>query len=101
MTMFLSICAALVVIVVGVVAVFLVQTLLQIKATALSIQILADNANREVERLNTVTSAAAQVAGVFSSTLGRSAILGMGLLSKFLGKSNGKSKRSSQEETVS
>jgi len=88
MNVFFAICAALFVLMVGVATVFLVQTLVQVRQTARRMEILADNMNNEVLRVQNITHAAANIASAFGGTVGKSASFGFNLLSRFLKRRN-------------
>ncbi len=84
MEMFLVVCACVFVALSAVVAVFMIQTLVQMRLTARSMQVLAENLNQEVLRIHSVSQSAANVANLFSGSLGKFVTLGVSLANSFL-----------------
>jgi hypothetical protein len=98
MDVFFGILAALFLLAVGVVTVFLVLALIQVRETARSVKLLTDNVNQEVVRVHNITNAAANVAAAVGGTLGKSASLGVRVLARFLRRKNDKTWSSPHQE---
>ena len=84
MSTFLAVCAAVFLLAVCIVAVFLVQALIQLKQTLRSAELLADNVNQEVMRVQNITAAAANVANNIGGTLGKTAAVGFSVLRRLM-----------------
>jgi hypothetical protein len=88
METFLAVCAGLFILTVGVVAVFLIQTLIQVKKTARSVEILTTNVNQEVMHIQNLSNTAMNVANMFTGSMGRTVSLAVSLINGFLKKKN-------------
>lgn len=82
----------------GVVAVFLIQTLIQLKRTARSAETLIENLNREMERVHNVTNVMSSIAGALSSSVGKSAMTLANIFVKVMGS---KMRQKASSETAS
>lgn len=98
MQIFLTVLGTLLVVALGVLTVFFVQTLIQLKRTGRSVEVLADNLNTEVERFKDVAGSASHLAAAFGGTMSK----GVALLLSFLKTANafkGKGKGGSEAES--
>lgn len=80
MTIYYAVLAAIVVAALVAVAVQLIKTLTQVNATAREAELLVRNANAEIEKVGTVTSAVSGFAGVLGGTGGKLAANAANLL---------------------
>jgi hypothetical protein len=76
--------------------VFLIKTLVQLRLTARSIEILCVNLNKEVEKCSHVTGAAFNAASFLNGGMGKAAAMAFSFVRSFLAKRREKS----QEEAV-
>lgn len=97
MQIVLVVCGVLLTLVLVVVAVYAVMTLDQARRTLRSVETLSQKMNDEVDKVQTVTSAAATVANAFSGTMGKSAALAFSLVRGFLKKRNGGASEAAEE----
>ena len=86
MEIFLAVCAGLFLVVIGVVSVFLIQTLIQIKKTARSVEILTTNVNQEVVHIQNLSNTAVNLTNLFTGSMGRTVSLAVSFLQGLLKK---------------
>ncbi len=84
MIIFFAVCAGLFLAAVIVVSVYLVQTLVQVRRTARSYEVLADRVSEELGKVQSFTNAAARVSEFMGGTVGRTASLVFHLVSGFV-----------------
>ncbi|HRY30006.1 MAG TPA: hypothetical protein P5079_08235 [Elusimicrobiota bacterium] len=68
----------------GIITVYLVRTLDQVRRTARSLEILSDNLNGELSKVQKVTAAAAEAADLFTGGVGKSITLAAAFVRGFL-----------------
>lgn len=86
MQILVVVCVVFLLVAVGFVAVYAVMALEQARRTLKSVEQLSEKMNHEVDKVQTVTNAAATVANAFSGTMGKSAALVFSLIRGFLKK---------------
>jgi uncharacterized protein YoxC len=96
----LIICALLLTAAFIVLVVYAALALHQAQRTMKSVETLSEKMNREVEKVETVTSAAASVANAFSGTMGKSVALAFSLARAFLKKRNGQSSEAAERQAA-
>lgn len=101
MGVFFAICAGVFIVLSGIVSVFLIQTLLQLRQTAKAVEVLANSANREMERVHSVGDSAAGVVNLFTGSLGRAVSMGFSLANMFLKRRGGAAAASGSSEKAS
>ena len=84
MEIFLAVCLGVFVAAIVVLVVFLCQTIVQLKHTARSAQMLIDNVNEEVERVHNITNVVSNITGAVGSSFGKTAITVASLVARLL-----------------
>ncbi|MBI4397446.1 MAG: hypothetical protein HY548_10150 [Elusimicrobia bacterium] len=94
---FLAVCLGILVIAVTILSVFLIQTIIQLKNTARSVERLVDSVSQEVLRIHNVTNVVSNITGAVGTGVGKSIALLTSLLIKTLRGTHQRAERSSSE----
>jgi len=84
MEIFLAVCLGIFTAAIVVLVVYLCQTIVQLKYTARSAQVLLDKVNDEVDRVHNITSVVSNITGALGSSMGKTAITVASLVARLL-----------------
>lgn len=82
MEILIGVCVALFIMIFGIAAVYVIQTLIQLKRTARSYELLGEKLNQEMDKIQSVTNATVNAAENIMNTWKKSSFL-VGLLKAF------------------